>query len=52
MHQQYELSWVLVGMFGIGILLGIERKRYGTAAAVVTHATMNIIAVAIQIWAG
>jgi membrane protease YdiL (CAAX protease family) len=52
MHQQYELSWVLVGMFGIGILLGIERKRYGTAAAIVTHATMNIIAVMIQIWAG
>lgn len=50
MHQQYELSWVLVGMFGIGILLGIERKRYGTSAAIVTHATMNIIAVAIQIW--
>ena len=52
MHQQYELSWVLVGMFGIGILLGIERKRYGTAAAIVTHATMNIIAVLIQMWAG
>lgn len=49
MHQQYELSWVLVGMFGIGILLGIERQRYGTVAAIVTHATMNIIAVAIQI---
>jgi membrane protease YdiL (CAAX protease family) len=49
MHQQYELSWVLAGMFGIGILLGIERKRYGTVAAIVTHATMNIIAVALQI---
>ena len=49
MHQQYELSWVLLGMFGIGILLGIERKRYGTVAAIVTHASMNIIAVTIQI---
>jgi membrane protease YdiL (CAAX protease family) len=49
MHQQYELSWVMLGMFGIGILLGIERQRYGTVAAIVTHATMNIIAVMIQI---
>jgi membrane protease YdiL (CAAX protease family) len=49
MHQQYELTWVLLGMFGIGILLGIERQRYGTVAAIVTHAAMNIIAVTIQI---
>jgi membrane protease YdiL (CAAX protease family) len=49
MHTQYELTWVLLGMFGIGILLGIERQRYGTVAAIVTHATMNIIAVMIQI---
>ena len=48
MHQQYELTWVLLGMFGIGILLGIERQRYGIVAAIVTHATMNIIAVTIQ----
>jgi membrane protease YdiL (CAAX protease family) len=49
MHTQYELTWVLLGMFGIGILLGIERQRYGTVAAIVTHATMNIIAVMVQI---
>jgi membrane protease YdiL (CAAX protease family) len=49
MHQQYELSWVLLGMFGIGILLGIERQRFGTVAAIVTHAIMNILAVMIQV---
>lgn len=49
MHTQYELTWVILGMFGIGILLGLERQRYGTVAAIITHATMNIIAVTIQI---
>lgn len=50
LHTQYELTWVLLGMFGIGILLGLERQKYGTVAAIITHATMNIIAVFVQIW--
>jgi len=45
LHTQYGFSWTIVGLFGVGVLLGIERKRYGTTAAIITHALYNTVAV-------
>lgn len=48
MHVQYGPSFVIVGLFAIGILLGIERKKFGTTACILTHAMFNIIVVLAQ----
>jgi len=48
LHVQYDFSFVLLGLFGVGVLLGLERRYFGTTAAIITHAVYNIIAVAIQ----
>lgn len=42
---QYGFSFVILGLFGVGLILGIERMRYGTAAAIITHAVFNTLAV-------
>jgi len=49
LHVQYDISFVLLGLFGVGILLGLERRYFGTSAAIITHAVYNMIAVGIQI---
>ena len=48
LHAQYGLSFVLVGLFGIGILLGYIRKYMGTTAAMITHGLYNVIVVLLQ----
>jgi hypothetical protein len=48
LHIQYDFSFVLVGLFGIGILLGLQRKYLGTTSAIITHAVYNMLVVAIQ----
>lgn len=45
LHQQYGASFVTVGVLGVGILLGLERKYVNTTAAIITHATYNMVAV-------
>lgn len=45
LHAQYDFTYVLVGLFGIGILLGLERKYLGTTAAIITHASYNVAVV-------
>lgn len=45
LHAQYDLTFVLVGLFGIGILLGLERKYLGTTASIITHASYNVAVV-------
>lgn len=52
LHVQYDFSFVLVGLFGVGILLGLQRKYLGTTSAVITHAVYNMAVVGIQIGAG
>lgn len=44
-HSQYGLSYVIVGLFLVGVVLGLERKYFGTTAAMITHAMFNVIAV-------
>jgi len=48
LHIQYDVSFVLAGLFGVGILLGIQRKYFGTMSAVITHAVYNMAVVALQ----
>ena len=48
LHFQYDFSFILVGLFGVGILLGIMRKYFGTTSAIITHAVYNMIVVGIQ----
>jgi membrane protease YdiL (CAAX protease family) len=45
LHSQYGISFVLAGIFVVGVLLGLERKYLGTTAALITHAIFNAIAV-------
>lgn len=52
LHIQYDFSFVLAGLFGVGILLGLQRKYLGTTSAVITHAVYNMAVVGIQIGAG
>ncbi len=48
LHTQYELTWIMVGLFLLGMFLGWIRKRYGTVAAIITHATYNALVVLLQ----
>ncbi len=45
LHNQYGISFVLAGVFTMGVILGLERKYFGTTAAIITHAIFNTIAV-------
>lgn len=45
LHTQYGFSWIIVGLFGVGLLLGYERRRFGTTAAILTHAIYNTLSV-------
>jgi uncharacterized protein len=45
LHTQYGFSLTSVGILGIGIMLGFERKKYGTPASMITHAIYNILSV-------
>lgn len=44
-HSQYGMSYIVLGLFGVGLVLGIERHYFGTTAAMITHAVFNILAV-------
>lgn len=48
LHTQYELTWIMLGLFLLGMFLGWIRKRYGTVAAIITHATYNALVVLLQ----
>lgn len=48
LHSQYEFSFILVGLFGVGIVLGLLRKYFGTTSAIITHAAYNMIVVGVQ----
>lgn len=48
LHFQYEFSFILVGLFGVGVILGLLRKHFGTTSAIITHAAYNMIVVGIQ----
>lgn len=49
LHTQYELTWVILGLFLMGIMLGLIRKYVSTTAAIITHAVYNALVVLLQI---
>lgn len=48
LHTQYGFSLVVVGLFATGIMLGLERKYYGTTTAIITHVLFDTIVVLAQ----
>ena len=48
LHSQYGLSFVLAGLFGLSILLGLVAKRFGTTHAIIAHTLYNTVAVALS----
>lgn len=48
LHVQYELTWVILGLFAMGVMLGLLRKYFGTVAAIITHAVYNALLIFIQ----
>jgi membrane protease YdiL (CAAX protease family) len=48
---QYGLNLAVLGLFGVSVVLGLERKYVGTTAAMVTHALYNTLAVLAQTYA-
>ncbi|MCA9858528.1 MAG: CPBP family intramembrane metalloprotease [Thermomicrobiales bacterium] len=45
LHSQYGISFVLGGVFFMGVILGLLRNRINTTAAILTHAVFNTIVV-------
>lgn len=45
LHNQYGISFVLLSIFVVGLMLGLERKYYGTTTSLLTHAIFNAIVV-------
>lgn len=52
LHIQYELSVVTLGVAGLALVLGVERRLFGTTACILTHATYNTIVLLLQASAG
>jgi membrane protease YdiL (CAAX protease family) len=50
LHTNYGLSFVTLGVFGMGIVFGILRQRYGAVPAMITHGLVNFVAVIVQIY--
>jgi membrane protease YdiL (CAAX protease family) len=48
LHTQYGLTFVLAGLFAVGMILGVLRNRYGTMAAIIAHAVFNTLVVLAQ----
>jgi len=50
LHAQYGFTWILFGLFLVGLIFGWLAKRYGTMAAVVAHVLYNLVAVILNVW--
>jgi membrane protease YdiL (CAAX protease family) len=47
-HTQYQFSFVVLGLFLVGILFGLIRKYMGTTPAIIAHALYNAAVVLLQ----
>lgn len=47
-HTQYQLSFVVLGLFLVGILFGLIRKYMNTTSAIIAHALYNALVVILQ----
>jgi membrane protease YdiL (CAAX protease family) len=48
LHVQYGLAYVLIGLFLTGVVLGLERRYFGTTTAIMTHALFDAVVVLAQ----
>jgi uncharacterized protein len=48
LHIQYDISFVTLALFGLGIMFGYQRKYLGTTSAIITHALYNVFVVLLQ----
>jgi membrane protease YdiL (CAAX protease family) len=46
---QYGLDVMLVGLFGVSVIFGLERKYLNTTAAIITHALYDIVAASVAL---
>lgn len=51
LHTQYGLNFAVVGIFGLSVVLGVLRQRFGTTSAMITHALFNFLVVLAQTYA-
>jgi membrane protease YdiL (CAAX protease family) len=49
LHIQYDASFIVVGVFGAGIIFGLERKHMNTTTSIITHTLYNTIAILLSI---
>lgn len=47
-HTQYQFSFVVLGLFLVGILFGLMRKYVSTTSAIIAHALYNAAVVLLQ----
>lgn len=45
LHSQYGISFILLGVLGMGVILGLLRAYFNTTVAILTHALFNMLAV-------
>lgn len=50
LHAQYGFTWILLGMFLIGLTFGWLAKNYGTMSAVIAHVVYNLLVVVLNVW--
>lgn len=51
LHTNYGLSFITLGVFGMGMVFGWLRLKYGTVAPMITHGLVNFVAVMVQTYA-
>jgi membrane protease YdiL (CAAX protease family) len=47
-HTQYQLTFVVLGLFLVGVLFGLMRKYVSTTSAIIAHALYNAVVVLLQ----
>ncbi len=47
-HTQYQFSFVVLGLFLVGLMFGFMRKYQGTTSAIIAHALYNAAVVLLQ----
>jgi len=47
-HTQYQFSYVVLGLFMVGVLFGLMRRHVSTTSAIIAHALYNAAVVLLQ----
>jgi hypothetical protein len=52
LHSQYGFTFITLGTFVLGCVLGVLAKRYGTTHSIIAHSLYNTLVVIISVLAG